>query len=371
KHQAWILSPEPEPNSPSTAPEGAIEKEKERRWALLGKYLSQYVTYTNPTTAWLLNDDMTGRLTKTFFSTITNNENLGGVRLIRGYQEVKRFAFQKSNEDTAKKKKEEAETVTRSIPPLDAQQRDIKLETMETQDYENEESEGEERVIDHLILVIHGIGQKLSERIEWLHFVNDVNTLRKTLKSIFANHTPETSQNSAKSGSSTSSSRRNSTLSDRFSQGKNGIQVLPIQWRQEIKFGMAADEENFQRDLGLPKAAEEGKTTLGEVTLEGVPTLRLLLSDVLMDEIMINTVTNEANRIYNLFIQRNPKFVENGGKVSLYGHSLGSVLAFDVLCHQPPIPPSTGEIAPTSGTKHESYAKLDFPVQNFFSAGSP
>ncbi|RIB17797.1 DDHD domain-containing protein [Gigaspora rosea] len=349
KHQAWIPSPESDLNSPATS-EAPVEKEKERRWALLGKYLSQYVTYTNPTTAWLLNDDMTGRLTKTFFSTITNNENLGGTRLIRDAE----------------------------------QQRDIKQEAVETQDYENEESECEERVIDHLILVVHGIGQKLSERLEWIRFIHDVNTLRKTIKSIVKNNTSETPQNSTmKSGSntSTSSSRRNSVLSDKCS--RSGVQVLPILWREEIKFGMAADDENFQRDLGLPKTVEEGKTTLGEITLDGVPTLRLLISDVLMDvllymtpryrEIMINTVTNEANRIYNLFIQRNPKFLEVGGKVSLYGHSLGSVLAFDVLCHQPPIPSSINELSSTSDSKRvdESYVKLDFPVQNFFSAGSP
>ncbi|CAG8683263.1 5718_t:CDS:10 [Dentiscutata erythropus] len=360
KYQAWILSPESDQNSLTTS-EGVIEKEKERRWALLGKYLSQYVTYTNPTTAWLLNDDMTGRLTKTFFSTITNNENLGGTRLIRGYNEVIKYTFQKPNADTEKKKKDEAsETVARNISTLNEQQSDIKQEAVETQDYENEESECEERVIDHLILVIHGIGQKLSERLEWISFIHDVNTFRKTLKSIPKNNTPETSQNpTMKGGSSTDSSRRNSILSDKCS--RSGIQVLPILWREEIKFGMAADDDNFQRDLGLPKTLTTQNIS---VLLYMTPRYR---------EVMINTVTREANRIYNLFIQRNPKFLEIGGKVSLYGHSLGSVLAFDVLCHQPPIPSSINESVSTSDSKRadESFVKLDFAVQNFFSAGSP
>ncbi|CAG8825838.1 19211_t:CDS:10, partial [Gigaspora margarita] len=301
KHQAWIPSPESDLNSPATS-EAPVEKEKERRWALLGKYLSQY------------------------------------------------YAYQKSNDDAEKRKKEEmSDAVNKNISGFDAeQQRDIKQEAVETHDYENEESECEERVIDHLIL----------------------------------NNTSETPQNSnMKSGSntSTSSSRRNSVLSDKCT--RSGVQVLPILWREEIKFGIAADDENFQRDLGLPKTVEEGKTTLSEITLDGVPTLRLMISDVLMDvllymtpryrEIMINTVTNEANRIYNLFIQRNPKFLEVGGKVSLIGHSLGSVLAFDVLCHQPPIPSSINELSSTSDSKRvdESFFKLDFPVQNFFSAG--
>ncbi|KAJ3033967.1 hypothetical protein HDV00_005610 [Rhizophlyctis rosea] len=47
---------------------------------------------------------------------------------------------------------------------------------------------------------------------------------------------------------------------------------------------------------------------------------------------MVNHVTRELNRIVRLYRQHNPDF---NGKVSLYGHSLGSLLAFDILCHQP------------------------------------
>jgi hypothetical protein len=45
---------------------------------------------------------------------------------------------------------------------------------------------------------------------------------------------------------------------------------------------MASEDENVQRDLGMPEV-EEGHTTLDEITLEGVPTFRMLISDVLMD----------------------------------------------------------------------------------------
>jgi hypothetical protein len=94
-------------------------------------------------------------------------------------------------------------------------------------------------------------------------------------------------------------------------------------------------------------------------------------------EIMINAVTKEMNRVYNLFIVKNPKFIEIGGKVSIYGHSLGSVLAFDILCHQPPIIPSTPsgifeEKGSTDIDKlHQKTVKLEFDVTNFFAAGSP
>lgn len=41
---------------------------------------------------------------------------------------------------------------------------------------------------------------------------------------------------------------------------------------------------------------------------------------------------SELNRIYKLFLSRNPSFT---GNVSLTGHSLGSLILFDLLAHQP------------------------------------
>lgn len=63
----------------------------------------------------------------------------------------------------------------------------------------------------------------------------------------------------------------------------NGIQVLPIMWRQDVKFGMAADgEEGIEADLGTV-GVEDGCPTLDELTLDGVPNIRTVVSDVLMD----------------------------------------------------------------------------------------
>lgn len=45
----------------------------------------------------------------------------------------------------------------------------------------------------------------------------------------------------------------------------------------------------------------------------------------------METVGNEINRIYTLFKARNPNFK---GTVSLGGHSLGSLILFDLLSHQ-------------------------------------
>lgn len=38
---------------------------------------------------------------------------------------------------------------------------------------------------------------------------------------------------------------------------------------------------------------------------------------------MIHVVTKEINRVYKLFVERNPYFLENNGQVSILAHSLG------------------------------------------------
>ena len=37
------------------------------------------------------------------------------------------------------------------------------------------------------------------------------------------------------------------------------------------------------------------------------------------------------NRLYTKFCSRNPSFVERNGKISIVAHSLGSVIAYDIL----------------------------------------
>ncbi|CEI93879.1 hypothetical protein RMCBS344292_08105 [Rhizopus microsporus] len=87
---------------------------------------------------------------------------------------------------------------------------------------------------------------------------------------------------------------------------------------------------------------------------------------------MIHSVTKEINRVYKLFVERNPSFLKNKGQVSILGHSLGSLLAFDILSVQP-FPanqkPDTDTIAIL--TEKKLAVTLDFSVKNFFAVGSP
>jgi hypothetical protein len=112
-----------------------------------------------------------------------------------------------------------------------------------------------------------------------------------------------------------------------------------------------------QHDIGDAYGDEEEYPSLEDITVEGVPFVRSLITDLgkwvrrdlelcltpsfLALDILLyqsayrehisNIVLAESNRIYNLFRERNLDF---RGKVSLIGHSLGSAILFDVLCSQ-------------------------------------
>lgn len=45
----------------------------------------------------------------------------------------------------------------------------------------------------------------------------------------------------------------------------------------------------------------------------------------------MTSLTNEMNRLYNLFCEKNPKFKKNHNKVSLVAHSLGTVIVYDIV----------------------------------------
>ncbi|KAI8976087.1 DDHD domain-containing protein [Pilobolus umbonatus] len=358
----------------------SIKKEAdtiEEREDLVAPYLNQYIVYKSSIEAWLLYDTTTGKIAKTFFTKFSNNPNLGGTRLLRGYIEVKREAKKKEEAEKASAPVGNTEGVSPksdSPPRISTDLGDLprsvktpskKKELEEAQairqneeDYDNEESEEPPRVIDQVLFVIHGIGQQMSERLGQ-NFVHDVNILRKTIKSTYS---------FAVSGTTSL-------------KNPNGIQVLPILWRKSIAFGSDPDDlDTLESDLGLPDK-DDGCPTLAEITLEGAPNIRTLVTDVFMDiplyftsryhDQMISVAAQEINRVYKLFIDRNPDFLGNNGQVSVIGHSLGSLLAFDIMTAQPL---SNTEKQQASHAAPISNAKVDpllFPIKNFFAIGSP
>lgn len=157
-------------------------------------------------------------------------------------------------------------------------------------------------------------------------------------------------------------------------------------WRHLLDFPKQGLKQN-RKELDLADAdklaaQDELYPSLSDITLEGVPAVRNLITDLAMDVLLYQSgyrghiagiVQKECNRIYKLFKQRNPSFK---GSVSLCGHSLGSAVLFDILCHQPdklgPKEHSSAKNSRAAGLSQElGDLRLDFECENFFSLGSP
>lgn len=144
-------------------------------------------------------DTPSAKMAKNILTKLTNNQNLGGTKLLRGYLEVEREKKKKSEEnkktttesivDSTKKVEERVDCTTKLAPTEEKEARqsldsgdlsrktrnispskkkeldEIQMVKQQAEDYDNEESEEEVRNIDQVIFVIHGIGQQMSERL--------------------------------------------------------------------------------------------------------------------------------------------------------------------------------------------------------------
>ena len=115
--------------------------------------------------------------------------------------------------------------------------------------------------------------------------------------------------------------------------------------------------------------------TLKDITAETIPAVRNLISDVMLDipyylshhkPKMIEAVIKEANRIYRLWCRNNPGFQQNG-RVHLIAHSLGSVMALDILSKQPTKLPKQLDLTNKKVHRH----MFEFDTKNLFFCGSP
>ncbi|OAA54082.1 DDHD domain-containing protein [Niveomyces insectorum RCEF 264] len=265
----------------------------------------------------------------------------------------------------------------------EAEEEDIrKREEKEIQnDYNAQNGETQGREIEHLILVTHGIGQLLGLRMESLNFIHDVNSLRKTLKSVYS--------------SSPDLRALNSELPE--GPGNCRIQVLPVCWRHLLDFPRRSDSKKQEQDLSVISEDEDEYPSLEDITIEGMAFARSLISDLALDILLYQSayrdqiadiVLRESNRIYHLFLERNPGFK---GTVHVVGHSLGSAIMFDILCRQtdkrgakesetrrnplqfwPSSKKDDTRFGSLGGADSRSKAlSFDFDVEDFFCLGSP
>ncbi|KAL4997782.1 DDHD domain-containing protein [Aspergillus recurvatus] len=371
-----------------------------RKHRLFGSYMNSIVTYQDSMTALLTSDDFMSRVSKTVYQTLGG---VPGTRLVRGFSETRRYneaqdkkisdkrpasdslptgsgaptgnTVTKPTADLSKSNSEPQESSgtaeSRPITTLegrvsslagaqdsaDFEEQARKQEEREMEDLRETDDEDREREIDHLVLVTHGIGQRLGLRLESVNFIHDVNVLRKTMKRVYK--------------ASPDLQALNSAFSDR--QKNCRVQVLPVCWRHLLEFPhKKAGQNRTELDLtDMDMLEDDVYPTLSDITLESVPAVRNLISDLAIDVLLYQSkhrdqisaiVREECNRIVELYRKRNPSF---NGTVSLCGHSLGSAILFDILCsgdtgaRKESIPDETGA---------SSFA---FECEEFFCLGSP
>lgn len=376
-------------------------------YRLFGTHMNTTVTYQDSNTAWLASDDFMSRMSNTLAG-YGRFGGFSGTKVVRGFSQAtgtrtgdtstvsdndaratKRRStpsgtLPKTGDDTDKDGDSEKEVPT--VPMRNALERQLsslagapdtgdsedlaeearQQEEKEMEDYKEVDGDDQGRPIEHLVLVSHGIGQRLGLRLDSINFIHDVNTLRKTMKAVYA------------------ASPDLSVLNSQFKDAHKNSRVicLPIVWRHLLDFPKQTLRQNKKEfDLGDSAAIDEDEyPSLADITVDGVPSVRNLVTDLAMDVLLYQSayrehiagiVQRECNRVYKLFKERNPEF---SGRVSLCGHSLGSAILFDILCRQKDA--GTVNLRNLSKTatdvdREKGTLQLDFNCENFFALGSP
>jgi hypothetical protein len=179
--------------------------------------------------------------------------------------------------------------------------------------------DGESCVVDHLCFVVHGIGAACDIKMRPIAEV--VDGFRDLAEDISGKH----------------------FAGARLASQVNRMEFLPVNWHDKL----------HGEDTGTDSRIQP-------LTLRSIPKLRSFVNDTLLDvlfytsplycQTILDTVCSEINRIHDLFLARNPTF---SGGVSVVGHSLGSLILFDLLAGQTDeeeeqVEEELGEKAPSS-----------------------
>jgi hypothetical protein len=392
--------------------------ESSRTHRLFGAHMNSTVTYQDENTAWLLTDDMWSRMGSTLYQRFAGGAHFAGYKYTRGFTDTKEKKKVPGSAKSPESKKgtdrpatpsmaygsdhgkgtttgspenmsdaETSDTETKIESPTQTRRRNLerqvsslmtssktdyereqeeeqrKIEEKEMRDdYKNQDNRDQGRDIEHLLLITHGIGQRLGMRMESINFIHDVNTMRKSFKSVYA-ASPDLQALNAEVDSETKNNR---------------IQVIPIVWRHLLDFPQQSLKHNRkEHDLGDLDHEDHTYPNLEDITVEGVPAVRNFLTDLALDILLYQSpaykghisriVVNELNRVYRLYKERNPNFK---GKVSLVGHSLGSAIMFDILCIQKGARSNASSHSSKHRRQTEEGLKLDFEVEDFYALGN-
>jgi hypothetical protein len=227
-----------------------------------------------------------------------------GIPVVRGFDQLAWDKLHPSKKSTLAFKGEQAAPATENA-------------TIESESicYECQQRENRPKVSD-LVLVIHGIGQKLSEKVEAFHFTHAINSFRRLVNIDMGND----------------------NVKKALRKDFGGMMLLPVNWRS----GFSSEEKEDKAKALRPHFS------LNDITPDSIPAIRDIVSNILFDIpyymshlkwSMLEALTAEPNRVYRLWCQNNPDF-QKEGRVHIIAHSLGSAMAVDVLSRQPTyVPP--------------------------------
>ncbi|XP_026210013.1 LOW QUALITY PROTEIN: SEC23-interacting protein [Anabas testudineus] len=193
--------------------------------------------------------------------------------------------------------------------------------------------DGEHSKVDHLVFMVHGIGPVCDLRFRsMVECVDDFrNVSLKLLQSHFKKSLDE--------------------------QAISRVEFLPVQWHTALH----GDATGVDRKIK-------------KITLPSIGRLRHFTNETLLDVLFYNsptycqtimdTVALEINRLYALFMKRNPDY---RGGISVAGHSLGSLILFDLLSNQknalavPIMPTANGETKQVAAPVSQANAAVTHP----------
>jgi hypothetical protein len=203
--------------------------------------------------------------------------------------------------------------------------------------------------VDHLVLVVHGIGEMLRTIDLFGLAIPNLSSIVDCCAFLRKNHSEVQDAHfshmypSAASDTSTSTGR---------------VEYLPVEWHEA--FTILSQRRMHPKDEscdgkhagGLTRGSTNGfqgdQVMMRDISLRTIPNMREFANDTLLDvlyfmspehhDVIIDIVTSEMGTV----VERFRRLTNFNGRVSIVGHSLGSIIAWDILSHQIPIETKPG-----------------------------
>ncbi|XP_068955198.1 SEC23-interacting protein isoform X4 [Petaurus breviceps papuanus] len=182
-------------------------------------------------------------------------------------------------------------------------------------DDHDEIPDGEMPQVDHLVFMVHGIGPVCDLRFRSI--IECVDDFRMVSLKLLQTHFKK-------------------SLDD---HKVSRVEFLPVHWHSSLHGDATGVDRNIKK-----------------ITLPTIGRLRHFTNETLLDILFYNSPTYcqtivekvgmEINRLHALFISRNPGFK---GGVSVAGHSLGSLILFDILSNQKDLTSKTVPLTTANG----------------------